>query len=321
LPVRDLYDPTEPVILNYFVDPNTGNVAKMIPDDQPGAVWLWGLLNVVDNEGRETLVAHYSRNISLGDVAAQGLARFNETTQRFEKIKKIELAETWRFPRGNAVRIKNDDVEYFYFAEPYLCTRVRASWDSVIDPLAYEALAFDPAGENYVWQSERAPTTAADERELIKSDALGAENARYQIVDTTTGRPVEIHRASIVHNDFLKKWILIGTQIEELPKPTFNLENVSEKLEVTSPLGEIWISFAEDPTGPWNKAVKIATHGGYTFYNPRQHTFFDQNNGQFIYFEGTFTRTFSGQTYSVPRYDYNQIMFRVDLADPRIPTK
>jgi hypothetical protein len=37
-----------------------------------------------------------------------------------------------------------------------------------------------------------------------------------------------------------------------------------------------------------------------------------------IYFEGTYTQTFSGNPEATPRYDYNQIMYRLDLDDPRL---
>ena len=37
-----------------------------------------------------------------------------------------------------------------------------------------------------------------------------------------------------------------------------------------------------------------------------------------IYFEGTHTIMFSGVTVPTPRYEYNQIMYRLDLADPRL---
>jgi hypothetical protein len=48
------------------------------------------------------------------------------------------------------------------------------------------------------------------------------------------------------------------------------------------------------------------------------HPFFDQEGGRIIYFEGTYASTFSGNTNPTPRYDYNQIMYRLDLADPRL---
>ena len=40
--------------------------------------------------------------------------------------------------------------------------------------------------------------------------------------------------------------------------------------------------------------------------------------GKTIFFEGTYTHTFSGNPDPTPRYDYNQILYRVDLADPRL---
>ena len=43
---------------------------------------------------------------------------------------------------------------------------------------------------------------------------------------------------------------------------------------------------------------------------------FDKDNGRIIFFEGTYTTTFSGNPDPTPRYDYNQIMYQLDLSDP-----
>ena len=37
-----------------------------------------------------------------------------------------------------------------------------------------------------------------------------------------------------------------------------------------------------------------------------------------MYFEGTYAETFSGAPSKTPRYDYNQVMYRLDLSDPRL---
>jgi hypothetical protein len=37
-----------------------------------------------------------------------------------------------------------------------------------------------------------------------------------------------------------------------------------------------------------------------------------------IYFEGTYNELISGAKQATPRYDYNQIMYRLDLDDPRL---
>jgi len=39
-----------------------------------------------------------------------------------------------------------------------------------------------------------------------------------------------------------------------------------------------------------------------------------------IYFEGTYASTFSGNEFPTPRYDYNQIMYRLDLSSPQLKT-
>ena len=56
----------------------------------------------------------------------------------------------------------------------------------------------------------------------------------------------------------------------------------------------------------------------YSFYNPKQHPMFDTDNGRTIFFEGTYTSMFSGNPDRTPRYNYNQVMYKLDLSDPRL---
>ena len=86
----------------------------------------------------------------------------------------------------------------------------------------------------------------------------------------------------------------------------------------TSMLGEMWFAEADTPLGPWTYARKIVTHEKYSFYNPKQHPMFDKEGGRIIFFEGTYTSMFSGNPEQTPRYNYNQIMCKLDLADPRL---
>jgi hypothetical protein len=44
----------------------------------------------------------------------------------------------------------------------------------------------------------------------------------------------------------------------------------------------------------------------------------DREEGRYIYFEGTYTNMFSGNPTPTPRYNYNQVMYQLDLADPRL---
>src|SRR5439155_20880164 len=83
-------------------------------------------------------------------------------------------------------------------------------------------------------------------------------------------------------------------------------------------LGEVYYLESDRPEGPWTTAVKVVTHDHYTFYNPVHHPFLDRDRGRIIYFEGTYANTFSGNPDQTPRYDYNQILYRLDLADARL---
>ena len=119
--------------------------------------------------------------------------------------------------------------------------------------------------------------------------------------DAQGGKPVRAHRGSVRWNAYRGRWIMIFCQFWG-----------------TSALGEIWYAEADAPEGPWRTARKIVTHDTYSFYNPVHHPFFDQQGGRIIYFEGTYTQAFSGATVPTPRYDYNQIMYRLDLSAPRL---
>ena len=109
-------------------------------------------------------------------------------------------------------------------------------------------------------------------------------------------------RGSVNWNAHRDRWILIGCQ----------------EGGASSFLGELWYAEAPQPTGPWTSAKKIVTHDAYSFYNPVHHASFDQDGGRLVYFEGTYVNTFSGNPVATPRYDYNQLLYRLDLDDPRL---
>jgi hypothetical protein len=82
--------------------------------------------------------------------------------------------------------------------------------------------------------------------------------------------------------------------------------------------GETWYAEGPRPEGPFGEAVRIVHHDHYTFYNVVRHPFFDAEGGRVIYFEGTYTDAFSDAKSKTPRYNYNQIMYRLRLDDPRL---
>jgi hypothetical protein len=71
--------------------------------------------------------------------------------------------------------------------------------------------------------------------------------------------------------------------------------------------------------GPWVYASQILTHTAYSFSNPWIHADLGHANDRFMLFEGTYSKRFeSEKTPVTPRYDTNQIMYRLDLDDERL---
>jgi hypothetical protein len=115
-------------------------------------------------------------------------------------------------------------------------------------------------------------------------------------------KPVKPHSGSIAWNEFRKRWVTVF--MESFGKP--------------SVFGELWYAEADAPTGPWGLAVKVLTHENYTFYNPRLHPEFTPANSPILIFEGTYTAEFADKPQPTPRYNYNQMLYRLDLDDPAL---
>ena len=114
--------------------------------------------------------------------------------------------------------------------------------------------------------------------------------------------PIEPHSGSIAWNPWRKRWVTVFMQ--RFGKPT--------------PFGELWYAEADSPTGPWGPAVKVLSHQHYTFYNPRLHPEFTPADSPVLLFEGTYTVQFSDNHQPTPRYDYNQVLYRLDLDAPAL---
>jgi hypothetical protein len=113
---------------------------------------------------------------------------------------------------------------------------------------------------------------------------------------------VEVHTGSIAWNPWRRRWVTVFVQVKGS----------------SSMLGEIWYAEADAPTGPWGPAVKILSHDNYTFYNPAIHPEFVANDSPILLFEGTYTAEFANRPQVTPRYNYNQILYRLDLDDSRL---
>jgi hypothetical protein len=318
LPGRGGLLPSVGIDLRYFTG-DDGFCRPMCPFPPGGGmIWIDGLLVVPGSDGRPRLLTHYSHMKSLDERLEHGLAEFDDTRQAFDRRATFDLHQPWRCPVGHPLKHTDRDGEYFYFGLAMPNVRVRADYAAVLDAARYEAwtcladgssadaktarVLRDAAGQPvWRWTTQAPPLSVTEERKLLEAKLLSAEEARYQPVDVESGKPVYMHGGSVRWNDWRKRWILVAVQQGG-----------------TSFLGEVWYAESNELTGPWRNARKIVTHDRYSFYNPVQREFFDEEGGRKIYFEGTYVNTFSGNPETTPRYDYNQILYRLDLADPRL---
>jgi hypothetical protein len=122
------------------------------------------------------------------------------------------------------------------------------------------------------------------------------------IPSAADGKPVKPASGSIAWNAFRKRWVTV--LLQTFGKP--------------SAFGEIWYAEADSPYGPWGPAVKVLSHKNYTFYNPRLHPEFTPAESPILLFEGTHSTFLADRPDPTPRYDYNQILYRLDLDDPKL---
>ena len=113
------------------------------------------------------------------------------------------------------------------------------------------------------------------------------------------GALIEPHSGSIAWNGYRHRWVSVFMQ--KFGKP--------------SAFGTLWYAESDLPTGPWGPAVEILSHDNYTFYNPRLHPEFTLPDEPVLLFEGTYTAEFADRPEPTPRYNYNQILYRLDLND------
>jgi hypothetical protein len=305
-------DPAHGVPYEYFVD-KTGFARAMLPlPERPaGVIWIDGLCVVPDEQGKEHLVCHYSRRQGLGEEYEQGIAIYNDDQKIFIVAKQLPLNDTWRHPAGQSLLWENEGKKWLLFGNPAPNVRVPAVLSAVLEPARYEAytclqtaeknsaLARDPSDKPvWRWQTELPPLDAKQEFTRIKKGELKTEHARFTPLNVAEAREtIQLHNGTVRWNAYRKRWIMLAGEIEGK----------------TSYLGEVWYSEAEQPTGPFQHAVKVVTHDRQTFYNVCHHAFFDREAGRFIHFEGTYTNDFSGNSERTPRYHYNQVLYRLDL--------
>lgn len=237
-------DPAVGVNYRYFTD-GRGRSRAMLPLPRKGLVWIEGLLTLKDPQGRERLVATYTRQDGLKPPEECGAALFDDGRAEFEPWFEYRCRQS----HYSAHPFRHDGRWYLY---PWL--RVPDDWRAFQDVANWEERAVKPPS-----------------------------------------RPKRI--SCVVWNEYRRRWIML-------------LEDS----------GDVYYAEADAPEGPYSEAVRIIHHDQYNFYNVATHPFFNREGGRVIFIEGTYTDAFTGAKQKTPRYNYNQVMYRLRLDDERLRT-
>ncbi len=308
-------DPANGIAFDYFTNQKTGFARAMmpLPERPEGVIWINAVFVAPDEKGTGRLIGHYSRRKELAEEYEQGIAVFDDNRGVFESVQRLPLTEMWRRPSGHPILYEEGGVKWALFGSPNPNVRTPATLKDALDPAQYEAFTCarpardgKPVAPNlgadgkpvWRWQKALPPTDSKTEYQWVKKGLLKAEYARFCPADASAlSDRIELHSGSVQWNAYRKRWVLVVGQIGG--KASF--------------LGEVWYAEATDPTGPFPVAVKIVTHDRQTFYNVCHHPFLDRDGGRTIHFEGTYTNAFSGNPEKTPRYNYNQVLYRLDL--------
>ena len=309
LPAQGGLDPAIGVDLTYFTGAE-GRSRAMLPLPRKGLVWIEGLFIVRDPDGEDRLLATYTRQQGLVPPDECGVALYSNAKQVFEPW--IGRPCVHGHVSSHPFLHTENGREYWYL---FPIERVPNNWDAVRDPKQWEAYTCvkdgavvdlkqpqyerDPEGRLlWRWRAGAARFDARDERRLLNAGLMKPEEARFALIDAATGKPSGASASAAMWSDYRKRWILLAERS-----------------------GDVFYSEAERPEGPWIKAVRVVSHNVYNFYNVVMHPFFTPDGGRVIYFEGTYTDTFTDAKNITPRYNYNQIMYRLRLDDPRLNVK
>jgi len=285
-----------------------GRPAPMVPGREPGMVWISGLVECGTGSTARCL-AYYSRMRDLGTRLEHGHVEWDESRKCFRIRSRIDDLDSWRHLEGHPIRF-TDSGTWIAGGFTFPNTRVRDSVEAILRPDRWEAFTcLDENGKVqrkngkvvHRWTRAAKPLEPRAELDLIRNGVIKAEDAWYLPVGPD-GNVIVPHGGSVAWNPWRSRWIAVFTRLGGSP----------------SKFGEVWYAESPHPIGPWRKAVRVAEHVDHSFYNPVLHPFLDRDGGRIIHFEGTYSEQFADHPKPVPRYEYNQILYALDLSDSRL---
>ena len=316
IPGPERWNPESSIPIRYFTDKTTGFAAETCRMKGDGPTWASAMTTVRDSDGNEKLVCWYAKIKPPLETYQRGVAVWNDQKNVFESLVTFGPQPIGPPDGSHDLKLSENGQEWIYFADPFPYCRVKATLADYSDPEKYEywtcvksgpkpgteAIDRDMAGKlQFQWRRKSKAWDQKTQQEWIGKKQIHLEECPIQL-KSKTGESITTARGTVSWNKYRKKWLMVFGQIYGKP----------------SLLGEIWIAESEDKLGPWKNAIKILTHDKYSFYNVAHHAELDSVDGRTIYLEGTYTTLFSGNEHPTPRYDYNQMLYRLDLSDLRL---
>ena len=214
----------------------------------------------------------------------QGLAVWDEEAENFVPICREKGCPGYGMQYSGAQWVqllRPGDEGYAYYASAFANVRVKASFAAIEDPSQYEF--FTPCNSTKLggcnvsmnaasWRWRRGDYAGdgwpgwhkfgpLEEKKAIDAGLLPLNDARMQVVDGATGKPLQpasgdqtlLARGSVNWNAHRGKYVLIADQSS--PQRTSGSPSGSP-----SEYGELWLCEADDVTGPWSECDRIITH-------------------------------------------------------------
>lgn len=333
LPTSGGLDPDLGVGLSYF---RKGSHVRPMFNDKHRPIWVGGVCTLRDAQGGEHLFTNYAKVDQAMKCLERGLAEFDDQAGQF-RITTVYPLDAVLAPDGHVFPHEENGTSYLYYANPWPCVRRPATVEAMKDLSTLEAFTCFKPGTRFSgnadqlerdkdgklvwgWKKNTSAMNGESMKLLTEKKLIRPEEALWSLHDTNTTASIAPHAGSVYYNAHRKRWVSIRCEV----------------FGAGSMLGETWYFEADTPLGPWVYGQKIVTHRAgeqtidtltwsktkvdtYSFYNPLQHPEFDKDGGRTIYFEGTYTSSFAGDgVFATPGYDYNQIMYKLDLEDPRL---
>ena len=355
LPGKGGLNPQAGINLHYFLDRH-GRPTPMTAIPGPGPTWIAAPTVLPDRHGRFALYATFMKVGKHFDVYRRGLLKFNTYKHQFQTV--ATFSSAWPLlqhgapPGGHTFITQRHGQRWIYFANPLPLIRVPALASALASMDDYQAFTCLQPGSNaqhprfnlgkngdlrWRWQTN---TGSVNPWTFARWNQLG-NIPQYiaPIRDVTTGKPVIIHAGCVNWNSYLKRWLLIGESVNALAarihkkmidgKPWvcttgIHLQRIGNKGWMvvnnngTGSLGDIYAAVGDTPLGPWVYAQRVVNFPRMSFYNPSEDWFFNQHRSRIVFFEATYCNMFSSSRTPTPRYNYNQLMYSLNLADTRL---